>query len=151
MLVVAESDELEALEADLVRAPERPALIVGWLTPDRSGIDEHAPASSAGGGSPRRATRPLSSSAELPRATTTSCCRPPSCTKSGARVRTLSLFYEQWLGKLPIDELERVSLLFDIGELHAAGYARVKRLLDVGLAVCGIVAPCVRDAARAGR
>ena len=55
------------------------------------------------------------------------------------RVRTLSLFYEQWLGKLPIAELERVSLLFDIGELHAAGYARVKRLLDVGSALCGLL------------
>ena len=47
--------------------------------------------------------------------------------EEGVRVRTMSLFYEQWLGKLPIGELERVSLLFDIGELHAAGYARVKR------------------------
>jgi lipopolysaccharide/colanic/teichoic acid biosynthesis glycosyltransferase len=55
------------------------------------------------------------------------------------RIRTLSLFYEQWLGKLPIAELERVSLLFDIGELHAAGYARVKRLLDVVLASCGAI------------
>jgi len=51
----------------------------------------------------------------------------------------MSLFYEQWLGKLPITELERVSLLFDIGEVHAARYARVKRLLDVALAVCGCV------------
>ena len=41
--------------------------------------------------------------------------------EDGVRIRTLSLFYEQWLGKLPIGELERVSLLFDIGELHAAG------------------------------
>ena len=39
----------------------------------------------------------------------------------GIRVRTLSLFYEQWLGKLPIGELERISLLFDIGEVHAPG------------------------------
>ena len=60
--------------------------------------------------------------------------------EDGVRIRTLSLFYEQWLGKLPIGELERVSLLFDIGELHAAGYARVKRLLDVALATLGLVA-----------
>ena len=32
------------------------------------------------------------------------------------------MFYEQWLGKLPIGELERVTLLFDIGELHATRY-----------------------------
>ena len=62
-------------------------------------------------------------------------CRRRRCTRRGVRIRTLSMFYEQWLGKLPIAELERVSLLFDIGELHAAGYARVKRLLDVVLAL----------------
>ena len=60
--------------------------------------------------------------------------------EAGVRIRTLSMFYEQWLGKLPINELERVSLLFDIGELHAVRYARVKRLLDIVLASCGLVA-----------
>ena len=57
--------------------------------------------------------------------------------ESGIRVRTLSLFYEQWLGKLPIGELERVSLMFDIGEVHRQRYGRFKRLLDivVGLAL----------------
>ncbi len=59
--------------------------------------------------------------------------------EAGIRIRTLSLFYEEWLGKLPIGELERVSLLFDIGELHAARYARIKRLVDVALAACGAV------------
>jgi len=68
--------------------------------------------------------------------------------ENGVRIRTLSLFYEQWLGKLPIAELERVSLLFDIGELHAAWYGRMKRLLDIALALCGAVAlamltPCI--------
>ena len=37
--------------------------------------------------------------------------------ESGVRVRTLSLFYDEWLGKLPVSELERISLLFDMGEL----------------------------------
>ena len=59
--------------------------------------------------------------------------------EDGVRVRTLSLFYEQWLGKLPILELERFSLLFDIGELHATTYARVKRAVDVVLAAVGLV------------
>ena len=63
----------------------------------------------------------------------------------------MSLFYEQWLGKLPIGELERVSLLFDIGELHAAGYARVKRLLDVALATVGLLALAVGHAVRGRR
>jgi hypothetical protein len=43
--------------------------------------------------------------------------------ESGLRVRSLSQFYEDWLGKLPIGELERVSLMFDIAELHHARYA----------------------------
>jgi lipopolysaccharide/colanic/teichoic acid biosynthesis glycosyltransferase len=57
----------------------------------------------------------------------------------GVRVRTLSGFYEEWLGKLPVSELERASLFFDIGELHRARYGRAKRLLDVPLALAGVV------------
>lgn len=57
----------------------------------------------------------------------------------GVRVRTLSLFYEQWLSKLPVSELERVSLLFDIGEIHRAQYARVKRILDIVVGAAGMV------------
>ena len=60
--------------------------------------------------------------------------------ESGVRVRTLSLFYDEWLGKLPVGELERVSLMFDIGELHRARYGRAKRVLDSGLAALGLVA-----------
>jgi lipopolysaccharide/colanic/teichoic acid biosynthesis glycosyltransferase len=59
---------------------------------------------------------------------------------AGARVRTLSLFYEEWLGKLPVSELERVSLLFDIGEIHRAHYMRAKRIVDLAFAVVGLVA-----------
>ena len=59
--------------------------------------------------------------------------------ESGVRVRTLSLFYEEWLGKLPVSELERVSLMFDIGELHRVRYSRVKRALDVAVATVGVV------------
>src|SRR6185295_13627358 len=64
----------------------------------------------------------------------------------GVRIRTLSLFYDQWLGKLPLSELERVSLLFDIGTLHRPRYVRIKRLIDVvaalgGLAVLVVLMP----------
>ena len=73
----------------------------------------------------------------------------------GARVRTVSLFYEQWLGKLPIAELERVSLMFDIGEVHRDSYSRVKRLIDIVLAlvclpVLAVALPVVALANRAG-
>jgi lipopolysaccharide/colanic/teichoic acid biosynthesis glycosyltransferase len=65
--------------------------------------------------------------------------------ETGVRVRTLSLFYEEWLGKLPVTELERVSLLFDVGELHRARYARMKRIFDglAGAAGCVVLAVVV--------
>jgi lipopolysaccharide/colanic/teichoic acid biosynthesis glycosyltransferase len=139
VLVVAGAEELESLEADLARAPERPALIVNWLTPTEAASTSEPP------------RRPLVEAARGSRATVVVLSRAAQSDddivlqtatlhEEGARVRTLSLFYEQWLGKLPLAELERVSLLFDIGELHAAGYARVKRLFDVGLSLCGLVA-----------
>jgi lipopolysaccharide/colanic/teichoic acid biosynthesis glycosyltransferase len=59
--------------------------------------------------------------------------------ESGVRIRTLSLFYEEWLGKLPVSELERVSLMFDIGELHRVRYSRVKRVVDMAFASIGAI------------
>ena len=56
----------------------------------------------------------------------------------GVRVRTLSLFYDEWLGKLPVSELERMSLMFDIGEIHRVRYGRVKRIADLVIAVLGL-------------
>jgi lipopolysaccharide/colanic/teichoic acid biosynthesis glycosyltransferase len=66
----------------------------------------------------------------------------------GVRIRTLSLFYDEWLGKLPLSELERVALMFDIGELHRLRYGRMKRLVDTvtalaGLAVLVVLIPIV--------
>jgi len=63
--------------------------------------------------------------------------------QAGSRVRTLSLFYEEWLGMLPLNELERVSLLFDIGEVHRAQYGRLKRVIDLALASLGVLALAV--------
>ncbi|MBX3285085.1 MAG: sugar transferase [Actinobacteria bacterium] len=59
--------------------------------------------------------------------------------ESGIRIRTLLQFYEEWLGKLPLGELERASLFFDIGELHGERYARAKRVGDVVGGVIGLV------------
>ncbi|MGO9558556.1 MAG: sugar transferase [Acidimicrobiales bacterium] len=68
--------------------------------------------------------------------------------RAGTRIRTLSLFYDEWLGKLPLSELERIALLFDINEIHRPLYARLKRFIDVTLAGGGLVllalaTPCV--------
>jgi lipopolysaccharide/colanic/teichoic acid biosynthesis glycosyltransferase len=138
VFVVAGAGESAALEADLGSAPERSALIVGELTPLEAKSSND----------PRR--RPLVDAARASSATVLVLSRAAQddddvvvqaseLHESGVRIRTLSLFYEQWLGKLPLSELERVSLLFDIGEVHAAWYGRVKRMLDIGLAVCGLI------------
>ena len=60
--------------------------------------------------------------------------------EAGVRVRSLTDFYDEWLGKLPIAELERLSLMFDIAEVHASRYARAKRLGDVVIGLVGVAA-----------
>ena len=57
----------------------------------------------------------------------------------GVRIRTLLEFYEEWLAKLPVGELERESLFFDISEIHRVQYARTKRVIDLVCAVVGLV------------
>lgn len=57
--------------------------------------------------------------------------------RGGVRVRTLALFYEGWLGKLPVAELAQVSMLFDIGEVHRANYIRSKRVFDLAVGIVG--------------
>jgi lipopolysaccharide/colanic/teichoic acid biosynthesis glycosyltransferase len=139
LVIVASPDEIDALEDELFAAPERPAIVVGSLTVEAA-ISTSLPP-----------TRPLVELAEQVGATVVVLSRVAQSLDDvvvqaaqlhghGTRIRTLSMFYEQWFGKLPIGELERITLLFDIGELHAARYARVKRLLDVATAGVGLVA-----------
>ena len=52
--------------------------------------------------------------------------------ETGIRVRTLSLFYDEWPGKLPVAELERMALMFDIGEVHRARHG-LRHLVRPGL------------------
>jgi lipopolysaccharide/colanic/teichoic acid biosynthesis glycosyltransferase len=56
--------------------------------------------------------------------------------ESGVRVRSLEAFYADWLAMLPVTELARISLMFDIGEIHEQSYPRVKRMLDIAMALC---------------
>jgi lipopolysaccharide/colanic/teichoic acid biosynthesis glycosyltransferase len=145
-VIVADADEAQRAGDDLGLNPERHAQVVASLTP--------ADATRAG-----RRTKPLIDAVVSSRATVVVLARTAQLDDSivdqaaalheaGVRVRTMSLFYEEWLGKLPLTELERVSLMFDVGELHRARYGRVKRLFDVafgglGLAVFAVVVPFV--------
>ena len=138
VVAVAGPGEAAHLADDLDIGPERPAVLVSVRDPAAARSD--APGH-----------RPLVDAAAEARATAVVLDRAAQADESivaqaallheaGVRVRTLSLFYDEWLGKLPLSELERVALMFDIGELHRARYGRLKRIADVALAAAGLVA-----------
>jgi lipopolysaccharide/colanic/teichoic acid biosynthesis glycosyltransferase len=146
VVMIASSDEVEALREELLASPERPASVVAGLSvaaaraeganrqPIIDIVAEHAPTVLVLDRHAQDDSQIVSQAATLH--------------AEGVRIRTLSLFYEEWLGKLPISELERVSLLFDIADLHRARYARSKRILDLvvaslGAVVLGLVLPVV--------
>lgn len=126
VLVVGGPNELAFLDADLARDLEKPATVVGRLTPAEGAATPTSLLAQA------REVQPglvvLSTLAQqVPRVVE----QVGSLHESGVRVRSLTDFYEEWMGKMPAGELERTSLLFDIGEVHQQGYARVKRVVDV--------------------
>ncbi len=55
--------------------------------------------------------------------------------EAGVRVRGLGSFYDEWLGKLPLTELRRTGMWFDIRDLHEMFYQRIKRLMDIAIAL----------------
>ncbi|MDP1819643.1 MAG: sugar transferase [Acidimicrobiales bacterium] len=138
VVVVGRPDEVAALELELQGQPERPAAVIGHLTPEAAAVQPDG-------------TRPLQLLLDQLHPTVLVLdlaaqqhdgvvAQAGVLHERGVRIRTLSAFYEDWLGKLPLSELERASLFFDIGELHRAGYGRAKRVLDVPVALGGMVA-----------
>ncbi len=137
-------DDVAALEAELVLSPERSARIVGDARPDGiramsteaflTHLDERDAAIvvlDAASQLDDNVVR-LATQAHL----------------AGHRIRTLSLFYEEWVGKVPIAEIERVTMLSDVGELHRQNYGRARRVVDIllsvaGSAVLGVILPIV--------
>lgn len=137
VVVVGEQTEIAALREEIAGFAEIPAEIVAVLTPEEAAVTGVR-------------ARPLEEVVATEHATVVVLDRTaqvePSIVsqaaglhEAGIRLRTMSLFYEEWLGKLPVSELERVSLMFDIGEVHRARYGRMKRLLDIALAGLGMV------------
>jgi lipopolysaccharide/colanic/teichoic acid biosynthesis glycosyltransferase len=137
VVAVTGPEERANLDRELDAHPERPAVLAWVLTPEEASAEG-------------RTDRPLVDVVQATRATAVVLDRAgladqsivaqaAELHESGVRIRTLSLFYDQWFGKLPLSELERIALLFDIGELHRARYGRVKRILDA----CGAAAGCV--------
>ena len=146
VVAVAGPDESANLSRELDDQPERPAVLTWVLAPQDA-------ASEGEGDQPlldvvraTKATAVVLDHAAL--ADQSIVAQAASLHESGVRVRTLSLFYDEWLGKLPLAELERIALFFDIGEVHRARYGRIKRILDtvaatVGVVVLGVVTPFV--------
>lgn len=137
-VIVVGPPQLEAeLTGELRANPERPASVVATLTESMaSDIDG--------------VRRPLVDEVRRERATVLVLSGPAQTDEriidqaaalheSGVRVRTQSLFYEEWLGKIPVADLGRVSLFFDIGEVHRIRFGRVKRLVDVVAGAVGLV------------
>ena len=136
--MVAHPTEVAALALELQGSPERPASIAGHLA-----VEEAA--------SVEGESRPIAALAAVEMPTVlvlgneaqdmaSIVAQAAALHERGVRVRSLTLFYEQWLGKLPLSELERASMLFDIGEVHRASYGRAKRILDIPIALVGVVA-----------
>jgi len=138
VVVVAGIEEQAALETDIEGDLERPAALVAELRSENA----HA-------GDPR--SKPLIEAVLANRGTVvvldrtaiedeTVVAQAATLHEHGLRVRSLSVFYDEWLGKLPISELERMSLMFDVGELHRVRYGRLKRLCDLVVGGAGLVA-----------
>ena len=136
VLLVGTAEELARLTADLALAPEQPAGLVAHLVPADA--------------APLGDTRPLVDVVLAERVSVIVLDRTAQADdgvvsqaavlhEAGLRVRTLVQFYEEWLGKLPVAELERASLFFDISEIHRVRYARLKRLTDLAIGLVGLV------------
>ena len=135
VVLVSDKDEADDLREELSNRPERPAQLVSVLSIEeaQSWGSREQPVCSAVG-SLDASILVLARKAQLEEGILAQAAAVHS---SGTRVRTLHQFYEEWLGKLPISELERMALLFDISEIHVSRYRPVKRLLDVAAACVG--------------
>jgi lipopolysaccharide/colanic/teichoic acid biosynthesis glycosyltransferase len=68
--------------------------------------------------------------------------------QKGVKVWTLRDFYEHHFGKLPVSELSRMALLFDIQDIHDPTFRHLKRAVDVcggvvAALLCTIVTPFI--------
>jgi lipopolysaccharide/colanic/teichoic acid biosynthesis glycosyltransferase len=145
VVLVGTAAEMGRLQGDLALVPERPAVLVAHLVPaephdagERQPSDPKALVELV---AEHRATLiVIDRAAQLD---DDLIAQAAAMHEVGIRVRTLVQFYEEWLGKLPVGELERASLFFDISELHRDRYGRVKRMLDLTFAAAGLLALAV--------
>lgn len=139
LVLVASSEERGRLVTDLALSPERPASLVAQLA-----VEEISSTALDSGARPlvdaviaeHASLVVLDRDAQLDEEVI---AQAAALHEAGVRVRTLVEFYGEWLGKLPVAELERASLFFDISEIHRDRYGRAKRVLDVAVGVLGMI------------
>ena len=136
VILVGSAEELGRLRADLDLVPEQPAVLVGHLLSSEAVAAEPDRPLLALVLQEAASVIVLDRSAQSDGAVV---AQAAVLHEVGVRVRTLVQFYEEWLGKLPVGELERASLFFDISEIHRVRYARIKRLVDLVVGLLGMV------------
>ena len=138
VIVVGHEDLAVEVRAELNASPERPASVVAHLTESAAADvgDDRCPLADVAA-TQRATVLLLSARAE---ADERIIAQAAKLHERGVRVRTQSLFYEEWLGKIPVADLARTALFFDIGELHRERFGRVKRIVDVAAGLVGCAA-----------
>jgi len=136
VVAVVNADDQERLAKDLRGSLERPAVLRAAVDPKSVLPTDEDPAPLESLVAEHQAT--LLVLAREAQGSEEAVSQAAQLHRRGVRVRTLSLFYDEWLGKLPISELERIALLFDINEIHRPAYARMKRLIDLSVALPGL-------------
>lgn len=136
VVVIGRSEDAASLAHELDGHPERPASVVAVLDPTDAALGAVGPAPIVTTVRDEQATVVVLD--RVAQADQTIVDQVAMLHETGVRVRTLSLFYDEWLGKLPASELERVSLMFDIGEVHRLRYGRLKRLTDLAVGIAAL-------------
>jgi lipopolysaccharide/colanic/teichoic acid biosynthesis glycosyltransferase len=137
VVFVGTPSDAATLADDLGRRPERPAALVATLEPSearplRAGEEPLVDASIDCDATVLVLAREAHDDALV-------VAQASTLHEAGVRVRSLTAFYDEWLGKLPIAELERLSLMFDIAEVHESRYGRAKRLIDIAIGAGGVL------------
>lgn len=130
VVVVADLVDQLALDNDMARPPERRFTLVERIEPAALSSGEHALDEIAARG--RANLIVLSEAAQSSNLIVEQAAR---LHEEGMRIRGLAAFGDEWLGKFPINELARTSLWFDIRDLHEGQYNRLKRIMDLTIAV----------------
>jgi exopolysaccharide biosynthesis polyprenyl glycosylphosphotransferase len=137
VVVVGDTSEAQSIRDELAATPERHANVVGSLTAvEAASVDAGRHPLEA---EVTRTGASLVVLAQSAQAEERVVAQAADLHAVGVRIRTLTGFCSEWLGKLPLTELERASLLFDIGDVHRATYARLKRIFDLTLAFFGLI------------